>query len=104
MALIKPVAGTDGVTTSYHRVVGIESIVSSDTFIEVASYVSRESRGAQLAQEEAQRNGYDAPVQQYVHTTYYHLGYVDGMTARAAYAYLLTLPEFSGAASDEGDA
>lgn len=102
MALIKPIVGDDGVTTSYHRVVRIDSMLNGSTLIEVESMVDEASRDRQRAMADPMSDP-DAR-QQYTAPRYYHLGYVDGMTASAAYAYLLTLPEFSGAASDEGGA
>ena len=102
MALIKPIVGEDGVTTTYHRVVRIDSALGDSTLIEVESMVDEASRERQRAMADPMSDP-NAP-QQYTCPRYYHLGYVDGMTASAAYAYLLTLPEFSGAVSDEGDA
>lgn len=102
MALIKPIVGDDGVTTSYHRVVRIDSIVNGSTLIEVEGLVDGASRERQRSMSLPLADPNAAPP--YTSTRFYSVGYVDGMTASAAYAYLLTLPEFSGATSDEGDA
>lgn len=99
MALIKDIALANGVTVKYHRVVRIEGFPGVQTNVEVASYCSADGRAAEKAAREAP--SLDAPAP-YISTSYFHCDYVDGMTVGAAYAYLLSQPEFAGAASDEG--
>lgn len=101
MALIKDITLGNGVTVKYHRVVRIEGFPGVQTNIEVASYCSADGRDNEKAAREAP--SLDAPAP-YISTSYFNCDYVDGMTVGAAYAYLLSLPEFSGAVSDEGEA
>lgn len=98
MALIKDITLGNGVTVKYHRVVRIEGFPGVQTNIEVASYCSEGGRSAEKESIESPSLDRPAP---YISTSYFHTDYVDGMTVGAAYAYLLTLPEFSGATSDE---
>lgn len=97
MALSKEIVGDNGVTTTYHRIVRISSIIDSSTTIEVASYVSEESRQAQLASEQIQTLSDRPQPQQYTKTTFHRVDYVDGMTCVEAYDRLKQIAEFSGA-------
>lgn len=99
MALIKDITLANGVTVRYHRIVRIEGFPGVQTNIEVASYCSPDGRASEKAAMEEPSLDRPAP---YISTSYFNCDYVDGMTVGAAYAYLLGLPEFSGAQSDEG--
>ena len=96
MALIKDITLGNGITVKYHRVLSIYGMVGVQTTIQVNSYTSPELRAGEKAG--------DPDADPYVATSFFNMGYVDGMSASAAYAYLLTLPEFAGAVSDEGEA
>lgn len=96
MALIKDITLGNGITVRYHRVLSIHGTVGHQTTVQVNSYTAPELRQAEKAG--------DPEADPYVATSFFNMGYVDGMTASAAYAYLLSLPEFSGAVSDEGEA
>lgn len=96
MALIKEITLGNGITVRYHRVMSIHGTVGHQTTVQVASYTAPELR-------EAEKAG-DPEADPYIATSFFNMGYVDGMSASAAYAYLLSLPEFSGAESDEGGA
>ena len=99
MALIKDITLGNGVTVRYHRVVRIEGFPGVQTSIEVASYCSEDGRANEVAA--LSSDGSPESPAPYIATSYFVLDYVDGMTASAAYAYLLSLPEFAGAVSDE---
>lgn len=94
MAISKNLTDEDGVELTYHRVVRIDSVVNSGALVEVASYLGRASREAQLAHKEDPSSGDGRP---YISTSFVELPYEDGMTASDAYAALKGLPEFSGA-------
>ena len=87
MALQKAIKQEDGVTTSYHRVLFIQSMVNSHVSIAVVSYVDNEARGWE--------KGGDATP--YRKSITYETDYDEGMTIEKAYNYLKTLPEFEGA-------
>lgn len=97
MAIAKSVTEPNGITVTYHRVVRIDSMVNVSVLVEVASYLSRGAREAQLAYEAEESPTQDGTNQQYVVTTFHQLPYRDGMTASDAYDALKGLPEFSGA-------
>mgnify|MGYP004493216513 CR=1 FL=1 len=90
MALSKKKVQPDGVATEYHRVVRVDVMTNVRDLVEVASYVSAESRAA------AEASAEDG-AQQYVATSFYELPYDQSTTVESAYAYLKTLPEFEGA-------
>ena len=81
MALYKPVTQDDGVVTSYHRILRIESVINSHTSIVVLSYIDQESRMSES-------NEY-AP---YRTAITYETDYVENMTIEDAYNYLKTTP------------
>ena len=99
MALIKNQTLDNGVAVDYHRVVSLTGVVGVQTSVEVASYCSEQGRAAEarLLEEPGAEGTYP-----YIYTRYFVMPFEDGMTVADAYAYLLTLPEFEGAESDEG--
>lgn len=88
MALKKKIVQDDGVITEYHRILYVSNTVNSHCSIAVVSLISEEARNKQLDDE------IQLPYQKFV--TYETTDKWD-MTVEAAYDYLKTLPEFSGA-------
>jgi hypothetical protein len=86
MALKKDITLENGVTTSYHRILFIQSVINSNTSIAVLSYVSQESREAE-----------DSETPPYKVSATYSSEYIENMTIEDAYNYLKNLPEFEGA-------
>lgn len=86
MALQKAIIQDDGVTTNYHRILYIQSMVNSHDSIAVLSYIDAESRQS----ESTERRPYTAAIT-------YEKDYEENMTIESAYAYLKTLPAFEGA-------
>lgn len=95
MAISKSLTDQSGIELTYHRVVRIDSVVNSSVLVEVASYLGRASREAQLAHKEDPSSGDGRP---YISTSFVELAYADGMTASDAYAALKSMPEYAGAA------
>ena len=89
MALKKDIVQDNGITTSYHRILFIQSTINSHTSIAVLSYVDEQSR---------ERDGTE--VQPYKTAVTYETDYVENMTVSDAYQYLKTLPEFNDALDD----
>lgn len=88
MALKKDIRQDDGVTTTYHRVLFLQSVINSHNSIAVLSYVDEASRLDET-------NGTIA--QPYRKSVTYEIAYDPSMTVESAYAYLKTLPQFEGA-------
>jgi hypothetical protein len=88
MALKKEIMQDDGVVTNYHRILYIFNVTNSHSSISVASMVSN------VARDKEKSGDIDNPYQKIV--TYETTDKWD-MTVEAAYDYLKTLPEFSGA-------
>lgn len=86
MALKKEIRQNDGVITSYHRILFIQSTINSHDSIAVLSYVDEAGR----EMENSENEPYKAAVT-------YEKDYSEDMTIEAAYEYLKTLPEFEGA-------
>lgn len=86
MALNKAIVQENGVTTNYHRILFIQSVINSNTSIAVLSYVSPESRQAENSETPPYKVSVTYPVE-----------YTENMTVEDAYNYLKTLPEFEGA-------
>lgn len=82
MALQKSIRQEDGITTTYHRILSLNSYINSHIAIAVLSYVDSDSRQLENA---------------YIHAITYNTGYKENMTIEQAYDYLKTLPEFEGA-------
>lgn len=88
MALLKPIRGEDGVTTSYHRILFLTLTINEQNSIAVLSYVDDKAR---IEQKE---NTLTMPYQRSIT---YETTYDPEMTIKTAYEYLKTLPEFEGA-------
>lgn len=88
MALYKQIKQEDGVTTSYHRIFFMMSVVNKHVSIAVMSYVDEDSR-----ENEKEKT----MTQPYQKTVTYETDYDQNMTIETAYAYLKTLPQFEGA-------
>lgn len=86
MALKKEIRQDDGVVTSYHRILFIQSTVNSHTSIAVLSYIDEQGR----KQDTINKPAYQVAVT-------YETDYVQNMTVRMAYEYLKTLDKFQGA-------
>ena len=86
MALLKEIVQKDGVVTNYHRILYIQSTVNSHNSIAVMSYINKDGR--------ERENG---EVEPYKTAIVYEKPYTENMTTEEAYAYLKTLPEFTGA-------
>lgn len=84
MALQKEIVQRNGVVTNYHRIHFVQSIINSDIFIAVLSYLNEESRRSDSSEKFVVSVSYDIP-------------YQENMTVEQAYEYLKTLPEFEGA-------
>lgn len=89
MALYKPIIQNDGVTTNYHRILFVDSIINSHVSIGVISYVNEEFRN------KYQNAEHDS--KPYTQVITYEIDYVKNMTAEDAYEYLKSLPEFKDA-------
>lgn len=88
MALFKEIKQDDGVTTSYHRILFIQTTINRQNSIAVLSYANTDSREAEKS----------ATMRQpYVKSITYETAYDENMTVGAAYEYLKTRPEFEGA-------
>lgn len=86
MALYKPIRQDDGVTTSYHRILFIQSTINKVTSIAVLSYVDEESRRSESPE-----------LRPYKVSVTYEKPYDENMTVESAYEYLKTLPAFEDA-------
>ena len=86
MALLKNITQEDGVTTSYHRILLLQSVINHHISIGVLSYIDEEGR---------HREGTETPP--YKAAITYDTDYVENMTIESAYNYLKSLPEFEGA-------
>lgn len=88
MALHKDIKQSDGVTTSYHRILYLMQTINRQTSIAVVSYVDSESR------ENEKESMLNQPYQKAVT---YETAYDGDMTIAKAYDYLKSLPQFDGA-------
>lgn len=88
MALSKAIRQSDGVTTSYHRVLFVQLHTNHHNSIAVVSYVDDSARI------DEQNAVIDLPYQKSVT---YEIPYDETMTVKTAYEYLKTLHEFEGA-------
>lgn len=89
MALYKEIKQSDGVLTTYHRILYLMANVNSHNSIAVVSYVDVDSRQNDLVE-----NGDNRP---YRNATTYECPYDENMTVEGAYNYLKTLPQFEEA-------
>ena len=88
MALYKDVKQSDGVVTSYHRILYVMVTSNRQNSIAVLSFVDADSRMDE-------KN--DILAQPYQKSVTYETAYDENMTVEAAYDYLKTLPQFEGA-------
>lgn len=88
MALYKSIVQNDGVTTTYHRILFLQTCVNHHNSIAVMSYIDDSARENELNKVLAQP---------YQRSTTYELPYDETMTVEGAYDYLKTLPTFEGA-------
>lgn len=87
MALYKEIRQEDGVRTSYHRIMFVQSTVNRQNSIAVLSYTD----------EEARKFEQDGEYRPYRKSITYETDYDDTMTVEDAYEYLKTLDVFAGA-------
>lgn len=92
MALSKQIELPSGVAVGYHRIVSMNVITNHVNLIEVASYTSAAKRAEEQAALAA-----NAPMDVFIHTTFYEAPYDQGMTIEAAYKWVKALPEFEAA-------
>lgn len=88
MALKKSIRQDDGVTTEYHRILFVNSIINSHVSIAVISYVDKQARDDELS------HILESP---YKKSTTYETTYKENMTIEEAYKYLKTLDDFKDA-------
>lgn len=88
MAIRKDIIQSDGVVTSYHRILFVQTTVNRQTSIAVISYISDEAREMEKESTE---------VQPYCRSITYETEYSESMTIEDAYNYLKTLTPFEGA-------
>lgn len=86
MALKKAIKQSDGITTSYHRIFYIESVINQNTAIVVSSYIDKDVRDEETPDNDI-----------YHKCITYNTDYKENMTVEEAYDYLKTLEEFEGA-------
>ena len=86
MALKKDITQPNGITTSYHRIMFLQSMINSHVSIAVLSYVDEDNRRTETDE-----------VYPYKIAITYEKPYQENMTIEEAYAYLKTRPEFEGA-------
>lgn len=86
MALKKEIRQDNGVVTSYHRILFVQSTINSHTSIAVLSYIDEQGR----KQDSIEKPAYKVAIT-------YETKYVRNMTIKMAYDYLKTLEEFKGA-------
>lgn len=89
MALYKEIRQSNGVVTTYHRIVSMNVITNVQNTIEVASYTSQEKRQEEI---DAMKNKTGCNV--YISTTFKNTDYNQDMTIETAYNWLKTLPDF----------
>lgn len=88
MAISKSIRQSDGVTTSYHRILFVQKMTNNHNAIAVLSYVDQAARNEELSGEIA------IP---YIKSVTYNTAYDENMTISTAYDYLKTLEVFEGA-------
>lgn len=85
MALKKSILQSDGLTTEYHRILSIDSIINNSTTIVVASYINETARNNELNHE------IESPYQK---TNKYIFNYIENLTISSAYSLIKTLDNF----------
>ncbi len=88
MALLKSIRQSDGVATSYHRVLFVQKMTNNHNSIAVLSYVDETARAEEID---------GTMVQPYQKSVTYETAYDENMTISTAYDYLKTLEVFEGA-------
>lgn len=88
MALYKEITQSDGIVTSYHRILFIQTTTNHHNSIAVLSYIDSAAR------ENEKSNVMSQP---YRRSITYEMAYDANMTIESAYDYLKTLPKFEGA-------
>jgi len=91
MALAKTITADNGITLSYHRIVGVSCTANQQNTIEVRSYLSAEAR-----EKEKDAPAGD-PANVYFFTQYLTCDYSQSAVIDDAYAYLKTLDDFKEA-------
>lgn len=86
MALKKENRQENGVVTSYHRIMMINSVINHHISIAVLSYIDEDSRNTE-----------DNGGKPYKVAKTYEKSYEENMTIEEAYEYLKTLPDYEGA-------
>lgn len=92
MALLKIKELENGITTNYHRIVSLTSIVNNQCIIEVASYINQNKRSEE--KEYYESNDEDKLMNVFIETKYYNTDYDENMSVKTAYEYLKSLDEF----------
>lgn len=88
MALYKVIKQDDGVTTTYHRILFVQTTVNRQNSIAVLSYVDSDSRDSEKE---------SIMKQPYRRSVTYETAYSQDMTVESAYTFLKTIPQFEGA-------
>lgn len=83
MAIEKEIMLNNGITTTYHRIVSIHSIINVACIIEVNSYTSEEKR-----QEEKAKTKSGEPMDVYINTERLSIPYEEIIDIEGAYEYL----------------
>lgn len=89
MALIKEIIQEDGVATTYHRILYIQSTVNSHISIAVLSYIDKSNRERENENSALYKRGIT-----------FETEYVENMSIEQAYELLKTKEEFFGAVDD----
>ena len=98
MALSKEIENDNGVVTSYHRIVSINSIVNQQTTIEVASYINASKREDESnALKVARETGEYPETNVFINTEYITKDYDENDNIENCYDYLKTLDKFKNA-------
>lgn len=95
MALSKSIELENGVTTNYHRIVSINSVVNQQTTIEVASYINASKREEESnALKTARETGEYPETNVFINTEYITKDYDENDNIKSCYEYLKTLDKF----------
>lgn len=98
MAITKNETLPNGVPLSYYRIVSLTTVVNQQCTIEVAGYVSQESRDQeQAALAQARETGEYPRSDVFVETQYISVDYDPDMSVTKAYQLLKATEEFEGA-------
>ena len=98
MAITKNETLPNGVPLSYYRIVSLTTVVNQQCTIEVAGYVSQESRDQeQAALAQARETGEYPRSDVFVETQYISVDYDPDFSVNKAYALLKAMPEWEDA-------